>query len=83
MNIQTDQEPVRSPEQSRTKGEQHSAVVGNERLIALAGIVLLVLIIAEIVISINMRTLMSVHIFVGVLLTGPSSSKWAALAIVF
>jgi hypothetical protein len=71
MNIQTDQEPVRSPEQSRTKGEQYSAVVGNERLIALAGIVLLVLIIAEIVISINMHTLMSVHIFVGVLLTGP------------
>jgi hypothetical protein len=46
-------------------------VIGNERLIALTGTVLLVLIIAEIVIAAKMHALMPVHIFVGVWLTFP------------
>ncbi len=71
MNFLTDRGPVRPPEQTSTNVEQHFAVVGNERMIALAGTVLLVLIIAEIVIAANMHALMPVHIFVGVLLTFP------------
>lgn len=65
------QEPVHSPEQASIDFEQYAPVVGNERIIALAGAVLLVLILAEIVIAANLHTLMPVHIFVGVLLTFP------------
>jgi hypothetical protein len=43
----------------------------NERMTALVGSVLLILIVAEIIIAAKMRTLMPVHIFVGVLLTFP------------
>lgn len=46
-------------------------VVGNERLTALAGAVLLVLIIVELVTVPNLRALLSVHVVVGVLLAGP------------
>lgn len=65
------QEPVHPPERASINFEQYSPVVGNERMIALAGAVLLVLILAEIVIAANLHTLMPVHIFVGVLLTFP------------
>src|SRR6266702_2879742 len=56
---------VRPSEQIRTderNGDGQSAVVGNERITALAGAVLLAAI---------LRTLLSVHVFVGVLLAGP------------
>lgn len=43
----------------------------NKRMTAFAGIVLFVLIIAELVITANMDALRSEHIFVGVLLAGP------------
>lgn len=66
-----EQETMPLPAQISTNVEQHSVVVGNERLIALTGAVLLVLIMAEIVIAAKMQALMPVHIFVGVLLTFP------------
>lgn len=47
------------------------AVVGNERLTALAGAVLLVLIVVELVTTANLRALTLVHIVVGILLVGP------------
>lgn len=56
-------------------GEGRSGVVGNERLTALAGAVLLVLILVEFVSSASLRTLLSVHVFVGVLLVGPLAVK--------
>jgi len=52
-------------------GEGRSGVVGNERLTALAGAVLLVLILVELVSSTNLHALLPIHIFVGVLLAGP------------
>jgi hypothetical protein len=52
-----------------------SAVVGNERMTALAGAVLLVLIVVELATSASLRTLLPVHIFVGVLLAGPLAVK--------
>jgi len=55
--------------------DDRSAVVGNERMTALAGAVLLVLILVELVTSASLRTLLSAHVFVGVLLTGPLAVK--------
>lgn len=49
----------------------HRGVIGNERLTALAGAVLLVLIAVELITTASLRTLVSVHVFVGVLLAGP------------
>lgn len=66
-----DQEPTRPLEQVRRAVKQQAAVAGNERLIALVGTVLLVLIGAEIIIAAKLHALMPVHIFVGVLLTVP------------
>lgn len=48
-----------------------SGVVGNERLTTLAGAALLVLIAAELVTTAALHTLLSAHVFVGVLLAGP------------
>jgi hypothetical protein len=50
-------------------------VVGNERLTALAGALLLVLIMVEVVTSIRLRTLLSAHVVVGVVLAGPLAVK--------
>src|SRR5437868_208197 len=50
-------------------------VAGNERLTALAGAVLLVLIVVEVATIASIRALMSMHIFVGVLLAGPLAVK--------
>jgi hypothetical protein len=46
-------------------------VVSNERLTALAGAVLLVLILVELVSAAYLRTLLSIHVFIGVLMAGP------------
>jgi hypothetical protein len=46
-------------------------VVGNERITALAGAVLLMLIVVELVSAAILRTLLSIHVFAGVLLAGP------------
>ena len=51
--------------------EDRSGVVGNERLTALAGAVLLVLILVELVSSASLHALLPIHIFAGVLLAGP------------
>ena len=51
-------------------GEGRSGVVGNERLTALAGAVLLVLILVELVSSASLHAGMAIHIFVGVGLSG-------------
>lgn len=56
---------------SKRNGDEQSAVVGNERITALAGAVLLVLLLVEIVSTAILHTLLSIHVFVGVLLAGP------------
>ena len=71
MPFSIDQEPTRPLEQVRRAVKQQAAVAGNERMIALVGTMLLVLIGAEIIIAAKLRALMPVHIFVGVLLTVP------------
>src|SRR5438552_17062831 len=65
---------VRPSGQIRTdgrNGDVQSAVAGNERMTALAGAVLLVLILMELVSAAVLRTLLSVHVFIGVGLSGP------------
>jgi hypothetical protein len=74
MKSLNDNESVRPSGPTGTDGENgkgRSGVVGNERLTALAGAVLLVLIMVELVSSANLHALLPVHIFVGVLLAGP------------
>src|SRR2546422_4744344 len=73
--------PVRPSGQTRTDGgnvDDRSAVVGNERMTALAGAVLLVLILVDLVTAASLRTLLSAHVFVGVLLAGPLAVKIAS-----
>jgi hypothetical protein len=52
-------------------GDEQSVVIGNERITALAGAVLLVLLLVETVSAAILHTLMPIHVFVGVLLAGP------------
>ncbi len=69
-----DKSSVRPSGRSHTseyKGDRQSAVVGNERMTALAGAVLLVLILMELVSAAILHTLLSIHVFAGVLLAGP------------
>jgi hypothetical protein len=53
-------------------------VLGNERLTALAGGILLVLIVVELVTTARLRAFMSAHVFVGMLLAGPLLIKLAS-----
>lgn len=53
-------------------------ILRNERLTAIAGAVLFVLLIVEFVITANLHNLISVHIFVGVLLAGPLVVKMSS-----
>src|SRR5260370_13935764 len=71
MKSLSDNESVRPLGPTGMNGEGRSGVVGNERLTALAGAVLLVLILVEIVSSVSLHAGIAIHIFVGVLLTGP------------
>ncbi len=74
----SDDSPVRSTGPTRTDegdADEQSGVVGNERLTALAGAALLVLIVVELVTMPNLRSLMSAHVFVGLLLAGPLAVK--------
>lgn len=74
MNSLDDNSLVRPAGQAhRDKGDiaGRSAVVGNERLTALAGAVLFVLIVIELVTTAAIHALLSAHVFVGVLLAGP------------
>jgi hypothetical protein len=53
------------------EGLPDRGVIGNERLTALAGAVLLVLLAIEVATTLRLRSLMPAHVFVGVLLVGP------------
>lgn len=74
-------DPVRTPTQGDAEPPQHDddrkvvGVVGNERLTALAGMLLLALLAVEVVTSIRLRTLLSAHVVVGVVLAGPLAVK--------
>ncbi len=73
-----DDRSVRPSGQTRTderNGDDRSAVVGNERMTVLAGAVLLVLIVVELVTVPTLRALLSVHVLVGVGLSGPLAVK--------
>lgn len=61
----------------RARGEA-SGVVGNERLTALTGAVVLVLSVAEIATVPTLGSLMVAHFFVGLLLAGPVVAKTAS-----
>jgi hypothetical protein len=63
---------------NRQKGDYPSAVVDNERLTTLAGAVLLVLLMVELVTTATLHSLLSAHVFVGVLLAGPLAVKLAS-----
>ena len=56
-------------------GEGWSGVIGNERLTALAGAGLLVLIVVELVTVANLRAGLAIHVLIGVLLAGPLAVK--------
>jgi hypothetical protein len=71
-----DGHPVSALQPSPTDHE--SGVAGNKRLTALAGAILLPLIVAEIATIANIRALMTTHIVVGVLLAGPLAIKTAS-----
>ena len=74
MKSLNDKKSVRPSEPIGMDGENNedrSGVVGNERLTALAGAVLLVLILVELVSSASLHALLPIHIFAGILLTGP------------
>jgi len=81
MTLPESARSVQTPAQGSTEPPPHDAgrgvvgVVGNERLTALAGAILLVLIMAELVTTASLRTFMSAHVFVGVLLAGPLAVK--------
>jgi hypothetical protein len=68
----------RTPKLQALQAENAPGVAGNERLTALAGAVLLALIVAEIATIPNIRALMSTHVVVGVLLAGPLAVKTAS-----
>ncbi len=71
MKSLNDNKSVRPSELTGMDGENgkgRSGVVGNERLTALAGAVLLVLILVEIVSAAYLHALLPIHVFVGVLL---------------
>jgi hypothetical protein len=59
-------------------GRARSGALGNERLTALTGAVLLVLLAVEGATIPSIRSLLSVHIFVGMLLLGPVTLKLAS-----
>jgi hypothetical protein len=51
------------------------AVVSNERMTALAGAILLALFVIELMTAALLRTMLTIHVFVGVLLVGPLAVK--------
>jgi hypothetical protein len=74
MKSLRDHESVRpsgSTGMDRENGEGRSGVIGNERLTALAGAVLFVLMVVELVTVANLRAGLPLHVLIGVLLAGP------------
>jgi hypothetical protein len=70
--------PSGPPGEAAPSANAWSSVIGNERLTALAGAVLLVLIVVELVTVPTLHALLSAHVFVGVLLVGPLAVKTAS-----
>lgn len=58
---------------------QHLAVLRNERLTALAGGILFVLFLIDMVVTANLRQSILVHIFIGTLLAGPLAVKMTSV----
>ncbi len=78
MKSLRDHESVRpsgSTGMDRENGEGRSGVIGNERLTALAGAVLFVLMVVELVTVANLRAGLPLHVLIGVLLAGPLAVK--------
>ena len=78
MTLPDGPSPVRTSAEGGTespRSDGHTGVAGNERLTALAGAVLLVLAVVEVITVPTLRSLLSVHFFVGVLLSGPLAVK--------
>jgi hypothetical protein len=76
-----DHGPVRPPAEPDASAQvvvDRAAAVGNERLTALAGAALLVLIGVELVSVPSLHALLSVHVFVGVLMAAPLAVKLAS-----
>ena len=74
MKSLRDHESVRpsgSTGMDRENGEGRSGVIGNERLTALTGAVLFVLMVVELVTVANLRAGLPLHVLIGVLLAGP------------
>ena len=69
--------PIRPVAAGRIR-EGSGGVAGNERLTALAGAILLALILVELVTTVRLHALISVHVFVGVLLAGPLVIKFGS-----
>src|SRR6266542_3562429 len=81
-----DASPVRTPAEGSTdvthggnNVTDRSTVVGNERLTALAGAVLLVLIVVELATTGDIRPLVPAHVVVGMLLAGPLAIKLSSI----
>lgn len=51
--------------------KEWGAVLGNERMTAYAGGILLVLLLVEVISAVNLHALLSVHVLIGVVLAGP------------
>jgi hypothetical protein len=69
-----DESRLHPPGQTNTSEgnvDKQSSVIGNERITALSGAVLLLLIVVELVSAAILHTLMTIHVFAGVLLAGP------------
>lgn len=74
MKTLDDHEPVRPAnpiDVDGANGKGQSGVIGNERLTALAGAVLLVLLLIELASSVSLHIGITLHIIVGILLIGP------------
>jgi len=80
MTLPESARPVQPTAQGSTEPPHDAGrgVIGNELLTALAGAILLVLIVVELVTTASLRTLMSAHVFLGVLLAGPLAVKLAS-----
>ena len=59
----------------REEPTRHADPAGNERLTAMTGAVLLVLFVAECLTLLNIGSLLTLHVFLGMLLLGPVSLK--------
>jgi hypothetical protein len=81
MTLPESAQPVEASARGNTQPLHHNprratmGMVGNERLTALAGAILLVLIVVELATTASLRTLLSAHVFVGLLLAGPLTVK--------